>query len=315
MGQDGSLIETRANGLPDWRDRICSSFVDLDCEDVDPANFFGSVASRQCDMLQFARVESTRQRVVRSKSRIAHSNADDFLLSLQLSGHGQVRQADREAYQSPGDFVIYDTSRPYELSFHAGFKQLILTLPRRTALRFLPKCEDLTAVCISGSSPTTRLAAAQTTILAKQCAAIPNEVQRIANEAMFEMLAMAFCEHFDASRTHGLQNDPYERAITFIKGRLTDPDLKPIDVAHATGISQRYLNLIFARREQSVSRTIWNMRIKRAARDLLNPALNSVSITSIAFSLGFNDMAHFTRSFKAVYGETPSRYRAGAHGR
>jgi AraC-like DNA-binding protein len=302
--------ESLASDIGDWRDRICSTFVDLDCEDVDREQFFGGVSSRQCDDLRFSRVYSTRQRVVRSAARLARSTADDFLLSLQTQGTGRVRQGGREAFQNPGDMALYDTSRPYELSFDGNFRQLILKLPRAQVLRAIPGAEDLTAVAIVGTNAAARLATSYLNAFAKQCVEIGSGARRVANATVFDLLAMSFSSAELLQSSRKASDALFNRAIVQIDDHLSDPDLNPASIAVALGVSLRYLNLVFAKHDLSVSRTIWHRRIQRSARDLQNPALASASITSIAFSLGFNDTAHFTRAFKIVYDETPSAFRS-----
>ncbi|WP_258097242.1 helix-turn-helix domain-containing protein [Marinoscillum pacificum] len=47
-------------------------------------------------------------------------------------------------------------------------------------------------------------------------------------------------------------------------------------------------------------------RLERASELLQLPRL---SITEITYQVGFNDVAHFSRSFKSVYGRSPKAYR------
>jgi AraC-like DNA-binding protein len=54
---------------------------------------------------------------------------------------------------------------------------------------------------------------------------------------------------------------------------------------------------------------IWRERLAAARHDFLDPRLSDRSITDIAFSWGFNDAAHFSRSFFKTYGLTPSEFR------
>jgi len=301
--------EGLASGVADWRDRICSTFVDLDCEDVDRDEFFGAVSSRQCGDLRFSRVYSTRQRVVRTQARIGRSTADGFLLSLQTQGTGRVRQGGRESVQKPGDMVLYDTSSPYDLSFDGRFRQLILTLPRAQLLRAIPGAENLTAIAIVSTNAAAKLAASYVSALAKQCTEIGSGARRVANATVFDLLTMSFSSA-EPLRSSGQAGDAlFNRAIVQIDDQLVDPELNPASIASALGVSLRYLNLVFAKHDLSVSRTIWHRRVQRAARDLQNPVLATTSITTVAFALGFNDTAHFSRAFKAVFGETPSAYR------
>ncbi len=60
-------------------------------------------------------------------------------------------------------------------------------------------------------------------------------------------------------------------------------------------------------------RWLWNFRTQLAAEFiLLDPRW---SLTDIAFSCGFTSSAHFSRSFKAAFGKSPSQFKKEALGR
>ena len=79
-----------------WRDLICDVFVQLDCDNVGDS-FSGSIHDRQIGALQLSDVRSSRHDVRRSRRQIAKSTDDFFLVSMQLSGKGLIRQDGREA--------------------------------------------------------------------------------------------------------------------------------------------------------------------------------------------------------------------------
>jgi AraC-like DNA-binding protein len=57
-------------------------------------------------------------------------------------------------------------------------------------------------------------------------------------------------------------------------------------------------------------RWLWNFRTQLAAEFIqLDPRW---SLTDIAFSCGFTSSAHFSRSFKAAFGKSPSQYKKDA---
>jgi len=58
-----------------WQDIVCDVFVQLDCKS-DLANFHGSVAQSRFGEMSLTRVESSRQRVFRTRSRIARAKED-----------------------------------------------------------------------------------------------------------------------------------------------------------------------------------------------------------------------------------------------
>jgi len=89
-----------------WRDAVCDTFVELECESSRPARFFGSLTSRQAGGIQYSEVRSAPQHVARTRHKISQSGHDYFLLSLQTSGQGVLEQDGRTAilrvYDAPG---------------------------------------------------------------------------------------------------------------------------------------------------------------------------------------------------------------------
>ena len=47
-------------------------------------------------------------------------------------------------------------------------------------------------------------------------------------------------------------------------------------------------------------------RVERAARKLLN---SDTSVTDISYMCGFNDLSYFIKTFKAIKGVTPAKFR------
>ena len=62
------------------------------------------------------------------------------------------------AHLEPGDFALYDVTRPYELQFEEDFEQLVMQLPRRQVLSRLFDADGLMAVGVSGRTGLGRLA-------------------------------------------------------------------------------------------------------------------------------------------------------------
>lgn len=79
-------------------------------------------------------------------------------------------------------------------------------------------------------------------------------------------------------------------------------------LAEVASVSESHLSHSFVRHfDCSVSQYIRDCRLRAAARALRQ---THDSIQEIAWNLGFSDQAHFTRTFKAVYGVTPTEYRS-----
>src|SRR5438128_813131 len=91
-------------------------------------------------------------------NRIGRESEDFVLVTLGTSGVNGVFQDGREAIVSAGQFVIYDTTRPYELRFDDSFSQTIFQMPRKLLQQRIGSFDTLTATTFSGDRPLERLA-------------------------------------------------------------------------------------------------------------------------------------------------------------
>ena len=98
----------------------------------------------------------------------------------------------------------------------------------------------------------------------------------------------------------------------YIEANLADPQLSPASIATAHFISTRHLHNIFHESGSTVASWIRSQRLERIRRDLRDPLLNGTSVGAVAARWGFLDAAHFSRTFRDAYGESPSDWRRGA---
>ena len=96
-------------------------------------------------------------------------------------------------------------------------------------------------------------------------------------------------------------------ALAYMQSHCTEK-LSLGDVADNVYVSQWHLSKLINRHtDQSFLELISSMRIERAKVLLTDPALR---IHAIAEQVGYNDVAHFSKSFKKLTGKTPVEYRA-----
>jgi len=99
-------------------------------------------------------------------------------------------------------------------------------------------------------------------------------------------------------------------AMQFIEEHLSDQSLTVERVAQSLQISRGRLYMAARGAENPLGRMILLMRLERCRQALVNPRLEGRRITDIAFDWGFNDTAHFSRTFKSRYGMSPIKYRS-----
>ena len=97
-------------------------------------------------------------------------------------------------------------------------------------------------------------------------------------------------------------------ALSYMQAHCTQK-LSLGDVADNVYVSQWHLSkLINKHTGQSFFDLLGSMRIERAKKLLADP---SMRVHTVAEQTGFADVAHFSKSFKKITGQTPGEYRAG----
>ena len=192
------VLDTRSS-VPDrrlavWQDIVCDTFVGLDCRSDMHDGFWGSVSQTMIGPVSSTRVESCAQRVLRTPSRISRASDDFVLVAVGTSGVNGVFQDGREAVMSAGQFVIYDTTRPYELRFDDSFSQMVFQIPRKLLHQRVGSFDTLTATTFSGELPLERLACEFLLGMSKTIDEIDSATATRLLDQALDLVAMAFAD-------------------------------------------------------------------------------------------------------------------------
>jgi AraC-like DNA-binding protein len=293
-----------------WHDVVCETFVALDCRTALRDRFCGSVASRCAGGLNLGWVDADAQAVARTRTLIAQSSDDAMLVSLLVRGEACVVQDGRQARMSPGDLVLKDPTRPYEMLFDAPFTKWVLEVPRAALRQRLGTPEAMTATCVSGATPLGRLTKDFLFGFAALPHTTPHLVQeRLAGQAL-DLIAMALTEHTQAHVSQGAHRTVLAvRMRSFVEQHLPKADLNGALIAGAFRMSARSVRDVFAADGTTPGRYILTRRLERARVLLADPAQHRRTISDIAYAVGFADLPHFNRSFRAAYGRSPREAR------
>lgn len=300
-----------ADSFAEWRRLISSTFVPLEAQQVRPGPFTGRIGGRQLQDVGIMRLEAGAQTVSRSPELIARGGVGHYKLSLQLSGHGLLLQDGRQAALQPGDVAIYDTQRPYTLTFEESFETLVLMFPQHLLGLSADDVSELTAVRMGKGN---RLAEAVAPFVASIAAQLPSLKSPIGHRLALNIVDLLSTMLADEIHSRPDQNtDNHARTLRriqhHIEANLADPTLGPEAIARAHHIASRTLHKIFASSGLTVSGWIRERRMERCRRDLSDPLCEHVPVGEIGARWGLPDAAHFSRVFRTTYGVSPSQYR------
>lgn len=249
----------------------------------------------------------------RRSEDIAKDANFDYLLATQLQGTVVINQGESEFTQHPGDLAIMYAGEPYTIVHTQKSRRLILHIPqdiyRERVLAHLKDREFRSRLLPSGGLVSVLHSILKS--LATEAEKLHTKDQYTVAESLLELAAAVLRSEADQEYEiqHARQSALFRRILEFMESNYTDCELTPEKVAAANGISVRYLHSLFNQAGITVSKWIWERRLKACREDLLDPNMAHMRVSQIAFHRGFNDPAHFSRAFKSRFDISPSKLR------
>lgn len=308
LAQDAGVARTVVRGLDAWNGLVSDAFENLTVDAADDP-FEGVMDVRRLGGLDLSRIASSAAIVRRHRPSSGREHARYFKLHIQETGSSLNVQDGQEAVLGPGDLMLCDSSRPYSIRFDQPNRMLVLRLPEdRLTARF----EDPDAL-VGRRLGVESLGGSLLSTFVHSLWAAPathddeSDCEGPLLDAALNLLAAA---HGFAPAPPASQATCSRRRIRrFVDENLCDPELSVTGVARALGLSPRYVQMAFAEIATTPLAYIRRKRLQLAAQQLRRCGA-ACNITDLGFSLGFNDLSHFSRAFKARYGVGPRDYRA-----
>jgi AraC family transcriptional regulator, positive regulator of tynA and feaB len=273
--------------------------------------FRGSIEIRDVAGLELMRFYSSALSFVESPS--STSETADCMAISQLEGERSYSQNGVTNILQPGDSTLIDTGQPWSSRCHGEGARLYLRVPRRVLENRLQSSILPLAQRISGQVGLGATLFRIATSLFHEADVLKPQEGTAALEAYFEILSACFRHSGGETQETRHHAELTSRIQAFIETHLPDPELGPLTIASALGISVRHVHRLFAVKGQSVGDWIRMRRLDQCRRNFADSRFQEKTITEIAFFWGFSDSAHFSRSFKKQFGIGPRSFRAGAH--
>jgi AraC-like DNA-binding protein len=297
-----------------WHDMICAMYAQLSC-DRPAAEAFGEIEVSEVGALALTRLRSNVTAIHRTPTMICKDTRDSCLVMIQREGRGVVSQDGRQALLVPGDFTLYDTTRPYELFFDGPqHGVIVLSLPRSQLEPHLHNLHELTATAVPGDCAAGHLLLTMVDTLLSDIDSLHPSSAMAVSEGITSIIAAGLRGLPGANTQRPSQLSAYHvaRVKAYVVEQLRNPELSIASIAAAMRISPDHLSRLFRAEPVPLSRWIWQQRLDACRRDLCDPRLANQGVSDIAFSWGFNDATHFSRSFKEQFGATPREWRLQA---
>lgn len=274
--------------------------------------FIGEISTSLRAGLQLSNLRTNAGNIKRFGDNPDRDDDQHCFLVSQRTGYSQITQGGVKIKLAPGEMLLMDSVGPCEITPFGLIEHTSLSLSRTEVRKHL-KGQGETFGKISSSNACGRMLHVLMDELCKDTDehSSANAQGDALQSAFISLLSPGF-ERADASSTsltvNGVNLRSYVQKV--IDESLTQPGLSPASLASRLNISVRHLYRLFEEEGDSVCRYIQRARLKRSADDLSNPFLKTESITAIAYKWGFTDSAHFSRSFKKQFEQSPKDFRA-----
>lgn len=298
-------------GLDVWKSAVARVVVPLEIDELDDITFQGHLAQTVVEDVSLFEIVATPHVVRRTADLISDEDRRFYKLSLQLAGPAILEQDGRTAELRPGDLAIYDTHRPYTLTLPEHNQAMVVMFPHE--LVDLPPDEvaRVTATRFPSDTGLGRVINPFFVELGRNMDQLAgSHASRLVHSAL-DLLVTILSQ--ELHRRQGPATNPARSLARevreYILEHLADPDLTPSSIAQAHYISPRHLYTIFSAEEQTVSVWVRSRRLEHIRRDLADPLFADRPVSWVAARWGLHDAAHFSRLFKAEFGESPTAYR------
>ncbi len=96
-----------------WWEAVGQSVVSVDAASDHAADFWAEMTALDLGLVQVSRVRSASFEARRTVRRIRQSDPEFYQLNYTVTGKSGLEQNGRQCTLVPGDFALYDTSRPF----------------------------------------------------------------------------------------------------------------------------------------------------------------------------------------------------------
>jgi AraC-like DNA-binding protein len=318
MGISASVMSTDQVAVPEragfWSDWINRLFCGLKSDLYGDTDFEGGMSTLRAGDLVLTRLEANRHRVMRSASLARTSETAYLKIVAPYVGCAGVEQKGREAWVTPDQWSIYDTTDSYAVANPVRVEHLIVMLPKERLVERGLSLDPLMARRLGGSGGVARLALETMRSAFRELPGMSETAARGVGDAITQFVHLSMLDLAGIGTATTQREALRERIKQHVTAHLGDPSLSVDGIALALNCSRRHLYNAFSEEPDGVAGYILRRRLDACRKTFDDHANDQRSITDIAFSFGFSNMAHFSRVFRARLGAPPSDYRRTAGG-
>lgn len=278
-----------------------------------PREFHGDICNVVSPMgIEFSLLEASPQ----TFSGRCEQSAGAVWLALLIDGSFVLNDAGRCIPLNCGDIIYGPGGRDSTLEMLDEFRLLYINIPPALLHPRLLNPMTLPFGTLPARAGGNRVFATMLKAIAENLGDLTAAQIRPIEVSLAEFVIAGLAEGA-AQRSFGnvARSAHFQRICEAIETALGDPELSVRRIAEQQNASARYIQKLFEEVDLSFGQYVRQRRLARCRADLASAAHRNLSILDICFHWGFNDAAHFSRSFRSEFGVTPREFRQSQIGK
>jgi AraC-like DNA-binding protein len=291
-----------------WREDICRGFCRLD---VGPAGDDTIDCHNEFVLLNTVAIATPKGKSARfARTRdLLKDGCDDLVLISATRGNVRVTQGSKAIDLSAGQMCLTEMNVAGAIDLNQAGGFTTTRFARRLLLQIAPSAETQLARTLGHDRAMSTMIERYSAL----CSEVAGELDMLGRTAAAQHLT-DLVGHFIG--TSAEQNNlVWQRGISTarlnilkadILRNLDQPNLTIETIARANGLSTRQAQRMFAAAGTTFTEFVLDQRLQFARRLLRHESARYRKVSDIAFTVGFNDLSYFHRSFRKRFGVTPS---------
>ena len=243
----------------------------------------------------------------RTKDHAARVDEPSVILLSYLEGGEHIEFGGQRFTLAAGDTFVWDSAQATRFEVYEPLHKVALAMPARllshdvvSALQSVPRKFDLS----SGSR--FLLNNLIRGVADRNFDDADIEADTILDAVNTFVLGAA---RVDGQPDKSLRQRQQREIVRYIEQHLTDPALSIGQIADLHRISKRYLHWLFREEAMTVNEFIISRRLQGCRKALINLEVAHRQVSQIAYAWGFANLSHFSKRYRAQFGESPTETR------
>ncbi len=238
---------------------------------------------------------------------------DDFAFALvECRGRFEIGHCGKSYDLGYGQAALHRCDAPLEATNYGFSRSLCVKLPRDMLLPMLGNQRDAINRPIDSANPALWMLRSYIPTAVHKTTLSDPATAKLAAEHLRDLVLLALDHRApgaDMAREGGLKAARLAAIKAWIEANLAENDLTLDEAEALFGLSRRTIQGLFEEADTSFTAFVRGQRLKKAKDWLMSWDRAHLSISEIAYDVGFGDLSYFNRCFRKQFGMTPGDAR------